>query len=127
LASCADSTPEQKRHATAEPASVGTNTAGVTPEEVDAVNASFRRKTPDLQRCWDAAYEKTHDRTLQGDVTIGFTITTTGALRDVKVLQSSMGNPDVDACVGATAAKWNFPTVSAELPYTGRVHLGAQF
>ncbi len=124
---CAESTPAERKATPEGPPSVGANGAGITPEESDAVNAAFRRRAPDLQNCWNQQFDKTRDRTLQGDLSIGFTVTTSGALRDVKIVKSSMGNAEVDRCVAATVSKWTFPTVSAELPYDGTVHLGAQF
>jgi hypothetical protein len=100
---------------------------GVTPEQNDAIDALFRRKAPELQRCWTEEYEKTHDRKVEGDITVGMTITTSGAPSDVKILKTSLNNVDIVQCVTRTVANWSFPEVSAPAPYMRTVHLGAQF
>ncbi len=130
MASCADSPPAQKR--SADPPSRrrwGRAPPGSRLKRPTRSTPAFGRKTrgPSRQLLGRGLQEKTQDRTLQGDLSIGFTVTPSGALKDVKLIKSSMGNAEVDSCVASTAAKWNFPTVSAELPYVGRIHLGAQF
>ena len=100
---------------------------GVTPEQNDAIDALFRRKAPELQQCWTDEYDKTHDRKVEGDITIGMTITPQGSPSDVKILKQSINNPDIQSCVTKTVANWSFPEVSAPVPYMRTVHLGAQF
>lgn len=100
---------------------------GVTPEQNDAIDAVFRRKAPELQQCWSDEYDKTHDRKVEGDITLGMTITPTGAPSDVKILKTSMNNADIQACVTKTVANWSFPEVSTPVPYMRTVHIGAQF
>jgi TonB family protein len=107
-----------------EPAATG---AGVTAEQNDAIDALFRRKTPELQSCWTAEYQKSHNRKLEGDLTIGLTVTPSGKPEEVRVLKSSLGNADVEKCVASTVASWTFPEVSANCPYMRTVHLGAEF
>lgn len=112
------------------PESGGDQTAaggGVTPEQNDAIDALFRRKAPELQQCWSDEYDKTHDRKVEGDITLGMTIQPTGAPSDVKILKQSINNPNIQSCVTKTVTNWNFPEVSAPVPYMRTVHLGAQF
>src|SRR5262249_19330408 len=73
--------------------------AGVTPEQNDAIDALFRRKAQELQTCWQDEYDRSHNRKLEGDITVGLTVTPSGKPSDVRVLKSSMGNPDVEKCV----------------------------
>jgi TonB family protein len=127
LLGCAGEKAESRRETTTAAASEAPTGAGVTPEQNDAIDALFRRKTPELQSCWTAEYEKTHNRKLEGDVTLGLTVTPSGKPDGVRVLKSSLGNSDVEKCVATTVAGWAFPEVSANCPYLRTVHLGAEF
>ena len=98
VAGCASEQPEQKRQTTtaaAQPAGETTG-AGVTPEQNDAIDALFKRKAQELQSCWQDEYEKNHDRKLEGNITVGLTVTPSGRPQNVRILQSSMNNKDVD-------------------------------
>ena len=101
--------------------------AGVTPEQNDAIDALFRRKAPELQSCWSAEYEKTHDRKVEGDITLGMNIQPNGAPSNVRVLKSTMNNASIQDCVQQTVAGWTFPELNAPVPYMRTVHIGAQF
>jgi TonB family protein len=105
----------------------GEQAATVSQEENDAIDALFRRKAPQLQSCWADEYEKTHNRKLEGDITVGLMVTRSGKPDDVKVLKSSLGNRDVESCVIKEVATWGFPEVPVNTPYMRTVHLGAQF
>jgi outer membrane biosynthesis protein TonB len=101
--------------------------SAVTPERQDAVERAFQRKTTELQECWSKEYEKTHDRKLEGDLTIGMDIAPNGSPSNVRILKSSMNNRDVESCVTQTVSSWSFPEGQATMPYMRTVHLGAQF
>jgi TonB family protein len=124
---CASENTETRRASTTASEEGGATGAGVTQEQNDAIDALFRRKAGELQSCWQDEYEKSHNRKLEGDITVGLTVTPSGKPTDVRVLKSSMGNPDVEGCVSKTVAQWAFPEVSAACPYMRTVHLGAQF
>ena len=125
-AACAEEQPARKQSTTTAsegPAAGG----GVTPEENDAIEAIFKRKTAQLMTCWQDEYERNHNRKLEGDVTIGMTVTTAGKPSDVRVLKSSLGNPQIEGCVVKEISSWGFPEMTANCPYVRTVHLGAQF
>ena len=105
----------------------GASGSGVTSEQNDAIDTLFRRKAQELQSCWQDEYERSHNRNLQGDVTVGLTVTRSGKATGVRILKSSMGSPAVEECITKTVAGWAFPEVSADCPYMRTVHLGAQF
>ncbi len=129
VAGCAGGEAEKKPRTTAQQPEGGGETAGagVTPEQNDAIDAVFRRKTGQLDRCWQDEYDRNHNRQLQGDVTVGLTVMPTGKPSNVRVLKSSIGSPEIEACVVKEVATWGFPEMSAECPYMRTVHLGAQF
>ena len=127
LVGCASENTESKRPSTTASEEGTPAGGGVTPEQNDAIDAVFRRKAGELQSCWQDEYEKSHNRKLEGDVTVGLTVTPSGKPADVKVLKSSIGNADVEGCVAKTVAEWGFPEVNANCPYVRTVHLGAQF
>ncbi len=99
----------------------------INPERQDAIERTFQRKTGELQQCWSAEYEKTHDRKLEGDLTVGFDISASGSPSNVRILKSSMNNRDIEGCVTQAIASWSFPEGQATVPYMRTVHLGAQF
>ncbi len=107
-------------------AATGDATA-ISPERQDAIERVFARKTAELQDCWSKEYEKTHDRKLEGDLSIQMMVTPQGQPTDVKILKSTMNNADVESCVTQQIATWNFPEGNATVPYTRMIHLGAQF
>jgi TonB family protein len=114
------STPVQKSR------SSSTDTT-VSPEQADAIEALFKRKATELQTCWAEEYERSHNRKLQGDLTLQMIITPQGKAKDVRILKSTLGNPAIEKCVSDAVLAWAFPEVSGNVPYTRSVHLGAQF
>ncbi len=96
-------------------------------EQAEAIEMLFHRKVATLQRCWNDEYEKTHNRKLEGDVTVGLTVTTTGKPADVKILESTFNAAEFEACVVKEVQGWEFPEVSVSSPYVRKVHIGAQF
>jgi TonB family protein len=128
VAGCASEQSERKQQTTTANQTEGETTgAGVTPEQNDAIDALFRRKATELQSCWQDEYERNHDRKMEGNITVGLTVTPSGRPQNVRVLQSSMNNHDVEGCVVKAVASWGFPETSADCPYVRTVHLGAQF
>ena len=132
MAGCASDQPAKKQQTTTAAESGGETTGGgVTPEQNDAIDALFRRKTPQLMTCWQDAYDKSTDhaaaRKVEGDLTIGLNVTPSGKPANVRILKSSLNNSDIEACVVKEISTWGFPEVSAECPYMRTVHLGAQF
>ena len=99
----------------------------LTPERQDAIERTFERKTAGLQDCWAKEYEKTHDRKLEDDITLGFEIEPSGTPTNVRVLKSSAHNNDLETCVTQEIATWSFPEGNAKVPYMRTIHLGAQF
>lgn len=101
--------------------------AGVTMEQNDAIDAVFRRKAQQLNSCWHEEYEKTKNRKLEGDISVGLTVTPSGKPADVRILKSTMGNPNVESCVTREVGGWTFPEVPSNTPYNRTVHLGPEF
>jgi hypothetical protein len=131
LVGCASESGSQRKTSTMPETSEGgvveTSGGGVTPEQNDAIDALFRRKTPELQSCWTQEYEKTHDRKVEGDITLGMNIQPSGQPSNVRVLKTTMNNSSIESCVIQTVGAWSFPEVNAPVPYMRTVHLGAQF
>jgi TonB family protein len=128
VAGCAGENSQKKQPTTVEGQGVAMEqAAAVTADQNDAIDALFRRKAQELQSCWQDEYEKSHNRQLQGDITVGLTVTTSGKPTGVRVLKSSMGNAGIEKCVVESVAAWAFPETSADCPYMRTVHLGAEF
>jgi TonB family protein len=127
---CAEDKPAERRTTrTASDESQGSaaDPSAVTPERQNAVERLFARKAGDLQSCWTEEYERTHNRKLEGDLTIQLVVAPSGKADDVKVIKSTLGNQDVESCVVKAVASWAFPEGSGAMPYNRTVHLGAQF
>lgn len=107
--------------------SSSTDATAISPERQDAIERLFARKAQELQDCWSKEYDKTHDRKLEGDLTIQMMVTPDGKATDVKILKSTMNNADIESCVTQQVGTWDFPTGQATVPYSRTVHLGAQF
>jgi TonB family protein len=131
VAGCAESQPEQKP--TRPVASANDSQASavdpnaITPERLDAIERLFARKTSDLQACWTEEYEKSHNRKLEGDLTLQLNIDAQGRPGDVKILKTTLGNQSIESCVIKAVTAWQFPEGHATIPYNRTVHLGAQF
>ena len=99
----------------------------LTPDRQDAIEHVFARKAGELQDCWATEYEKNHNRKLEGDLTVGFDITPAGTPNNVRLLKSTLGNPNIEGCVTQAGGDWTFPDGQTTVPYMRTVHLGAQY
>src|SRR4051812_16355848 len=118
---CAAET-QESRAEPSRPAAIAV--ANVTAEQNDAIDALFRRKTPQLMHCWQEEYERSQNRKLEGDITLSMVISKKGKAGDVKVVRSTLGVPAVDSCVVTEVASWTFPEGPGDAPYRRTVHLG---
>ncbi len=117
------STPKDPENTTRAEASGPT----VTAEQNDAIDALFKRKTPQLMRCWQEEYERTKNRALQGDITVSMVISRAGKPGNLTVVKSTMGAASVDKCVTDEIATWVFAEGPADAPYRRTVHLGSAY
>jgi hypothetical protein len=99
----------------------------VDPERSDAVERTFARKTIELQDCWTKEYEKSHDRKLEGDLTVQMNVQPNGKATDVKIVKTTINNADIQSCVQSMIVGWDFPEGTGTVAYLRTVHLGAQF
>jgi hypothetical protein len=105
----------------------GHGSATVTAEQNDAIDALFRRKAPQLQRCWQEEYERSQNRKLDGEITLQMVVTKKGQATGTRVTKSTIGVPAVETCVVNEVASWQFPEGPGDAPYRRTVHLGAAF
>ena len=130
LVGCAEQSSETRparRAAAEDPGPSAPSPDAINPDRQDAIERLFARKAQELQGCWTAEYEKTHNRKLEGDITVGMEITPSGSPSNVRVLKSTLNTPAIDSCVQQQVQSWNFPEGQATVPYMRTVHLGAQF
>jgi hypothetical protein len=129
LGGCASQSQEQRAPSTggSQEQSSAVDPNAVAPERQDAVERTFARKTADLQDCWTREYEKSHDRKLEGDLTIQMNVQPNGKATDVKVVKTTLNNADVVNCVQQMIGGWDFPEGAGTVAYLRTVHLGAQF
>jgi hypothetical protein len=133
LAGCAGSAEESRQRSTTAAGESGgsgetaTPEGGISPERQDAIERMFARKTAELQDCWAKEYDKTHNRKLEGDISISLEIQPSGSAQNVRILKSTINNPGIESCVQASVGNWSFPEGQTPVPYMRTVHLGAQF
>jgi hypothetical protein len=66
-----------------------------------------RRHGDELRGCYERGLSKS--RSLAGQLVIEFTITVTGTASACKVTASTLNSPEVEGCVVAAIASWEFP------------------
>ncbi|MEZ4404545.1 MAG: AgmX/PglI C-terminal domain-containing protein [Kofleriaceae bacterium] len=72
----------------------------VPPERMDEITRLLERKRTSAARCLsDAVNAGKADKNARGHVSIGFTIGTGGHAQDAKVLETSIDNDTVEACI----------------------------
>lgn len=104
-----------------------TSQGGLTAEQIESVDAVFRRKAGSLNTCWQDEHVKSGDRKVQGEVTVGLTVQKSGKPSKVKILKSTINNVPIEECVQREVSAWVFPELPSEYPYSRSVHLGAQY
>ena len=129
FAACAEQKSEgpSSRTGAEEPVARTSEEMSVSSERHDQIERTFARKAGELQSCWADEYDKSHDRKLEGDVTLGLTVTPSGAPADVKILATTIKSPAIESCIVRAVSGWQFPDGQAKVPYMRTVHLGAQF
>jgi len=89
--------------------------AGIPPEKIEEVQATFRRKSMQVQSCYSDEMQRTSNKKVEGDVMIGMTLKTSGKASDVKVLKTTLNSPNIETCVVDQVKSWSF----TELPQQG--------
>lgn len=87
---------------------------------LDEIQAALERKRIPVSRCLSDAIEAGDVPKSTGRVkmTVGFTIGTDGAARDVAITETSLDNATVMKCVEATVGEIEFPRLEQPLPWT---------
>lgn len=87
------------------PGPQGTADSGGLPKEM--IRRVIRRHLNEVRFCYEQALSGQPD--LAGRVTISFLIAQSGAVSNATVLNSSLNNPRVGACIATAARRWAFP------------------
>jgi hypothetical protein len=127
VAGCATQGSSERQSETTPSSAPSESADAVSPDRQDAIERLFARKATELQDCWTKEYEKTHNRKIEGDISIGLEIKPSGDPSNVRVLRSTINNSDIESCVTQQIGGWSFPEGQATVPYMRTVHLGAQF
>lgn len=88
----------------------------------DDVVGVVKRKKKQVKTCYEKELKGEPD--LYGVVQVGWTVTASGSVRNVKVISNSTGNDDMEECIERTIAGWSFPAsgagVDIEYPFKFR-------
>ncbi len=106
---------ESEKKGAAEPRS-----GGLSP---DQVRVRVRANAEQLLACRERADAGKAKREVNGVATVGFTIASDGRVTDVRLVESTLEDPDVERCVVSVVERFSFPpstaeTVIARLPLT---------
>ncbi len=81
-----------------------------------------KKKKKQVKTCYEKELKGEPD--LYGVVQVGWTVTASGSVRNVKVISNSTGNDDMEKCIERTIAGWSFPSsgagVDIEYPFKFR-------
>jgi TonB family protein len=88
---------------------------GLTDEQV---MSTMQKNKGALQACFEA--QRAAHPTLAGTVRVEWITSSAGHVRSASVLSSTLGNPDVEACLVAEVKKLSFPRAADGLPTTIR-------
>jgi hypothetical protein len=121
MSACAASGQKESAETTVpthEPATVGVT---VPPEKFEEIDSFFRSKTGTLQfDCYNHEVERTGKK-YQGYVSLLIVVVPGGKASEVKVTSSTIGSPEIEACIVESARKWEWPDVPGRAPYNGSV------
>ena len=82
--------------------------SGLAPDQIRTVVVAHASA---LRACYDG--ELTHTPALKGTVTVTWMISSGGSVYAPALLESTMGNARVEACIVKAVSSWQFPTASA--------------
>lgn len=73
----------------------------------EIIRRIIRQHRAEYQYCYEKELNKKRD--LNGKIVVKFTISGNGSVIQASVVESSMGNPDVESCLTARIKRWVFP------------------
>jgi TonB family protein len=93
--------------------------ASVSPEKYAELAAYFQKKRPLVVTCYNNAItNRKLSEKAQGRVTLMMQITAAGRPQGVRVSDSTLASPDVDACLVDLVSKWEVPAPGADTDFT---------
>jgi len=78
---------------------------GLTRDEIQRV---VRLKQDEYRFCYEKQLQQRHD--LEGKITLKFVVGPDGRVLKTEVLESTVADPEVGACIANKARRWQFPT-----------------
>lgn len=85
------------------------------PGKIDAstVESVFRRRKSAIQMCYERALKV--NQSVEGKVSIRFTIGAAGTVTDISVVENSTGDSGIGSCIAEKVRSWPFPQPEGEL------------
>ncbi|HET6611033.1 MAG TPA: AgmX/PglI C-terminal domain-containing protein [Kofleriaceae bacterium] len=91
----------------------------IPPEKLDAIEATFTRHVSEVSRCFPKAVEAGElQATDKGYVTVGLTVTESGAPENVRAVEATLDSQVLKDCVTAEVSSWEFTTLPKPLDYS---------
>lgn len=76
----------------------------------EAIRRVIRAKLHEVKSCYERALNTMEKgQKLEGKIVLGWKIIARGQTRDVKIVSSTLGNPQVENCIRTRLAGWTFP------------------
>ncbi|HVK72319.1 MAG TPA: AgmX/PglI C-terminal domain-containing protein [Kofleriaceae bacterium] len=91
----------------------------VPPETMDEISSLLDRKRPAAARCLaDAVLAGKAPKNARGRVNLAFVIGANGKAREIKIIESSIKNDTVEACVVEKVESIDFPSLPKDLEWS---------
>lgn len=82
------------------------NVTGDITRDVTAIDAFARTRLSEVNGCFEQEFIS--GDASEGDVSVRFTIQSSGLVEDTQIISSSVVSPDVDECIQSTIQRWRF-------------------
>lgn len=90
-------------------------------DRMDAVRRVCARKAnSSMPRCWNAEYERTHNRKIEAQVEVLIVVSPGGTAEDVKVIGNQGSSAEMTACVAEEVRSWTYPEGTRSTPVNCR-------
>ena len=81
----------------------------------------FKRKMQQIQyTCYNKEVERTGKK-FEGNLTLSIVVQPGGKANPVKITESSVKSPEMEACVIEDVKSWEWPDVPSPTPYMGSI------
>ena len=86
-------------------------TGGIAPDKQAEVQLLLEQRNPSTLKCYSDVLNEKHDRAFKGSVAVLLTLEASGKASDVKIVNSTLNNDEVQNCLIEKIKEFEFPTL----------------